>query len=233
MPIHLRAALGAYAPAVLCPGDPRRAQHVATTLLTDARLVNQERGLLGFTGTFEGRPLSVQSTGMGCPGALIVFEELVQHGARRLVRIGTCGGIQPGMGLGDLVVALAATPIDATTLSLTKGEPHAPTATWSLVRDAVARAEAAGLTTHVGPIVTSDLFYDDDRPARWAARGHLAIEMETAALYTMAALRGVEALTVLTVSDTILDGVFTRIDDDGLRSGVDRMALVAARTATN
>ena len=101
MPIHLRAEPGDYASAVLCPGDPRRAAYVAEHVLDDAKLVNEERGMLGFTGTFEGRPLSVQSTGMGCPSAAIVYEELIQLGATRLVRIGTCGALQPGMGMAE------------------------------------------------------------------------------------------------------------------------------------
>src|SRR5829696_2765585 len=99
MPIHLRAAPDDYAPAVLCPGDPRRASYIAETCFdAGARLVNEERGMLGYTGTFDGRPISVQSTGMGCPSAGIVYEELVQLGARRLIRVGTCGGL-PGRGL--------------------------------------------------------------------------------------------------------------------------------------
>ena len=108
MPIHLRAEPGSYAPAVLCPGDPRRAEYVAKTFFDDPVLVNEERGMLGFTGTFLGTPLSVQSTGMGCPSAAIVFEELIQLGAQRLIRIGTCGGLQPGMAFADTVVAMAA-----------------------------------------------------------------------------------------------------------------------------
>src|SRR5512147_1849071 len=112
MPIHVRAEPGDYAPAVLCPGDPKRAQYVAETFLDDAKLVNEERGMLGFTGTFRGTPLSVQSTGMGCPSAAIVFEELIQLGAQRLIRIGTCGGLQPGMAFADTVVAMAATAQD-------------------------------------------------------------------------------------------------------------------------
>src|SRR6188472_2307487 len=109
MPIHLRAASGDYAPAVLCPGDPRRAAYIAETFFDPGhRLVNEERGMLGFTGTFQGRAISVQSTGMGCPSAGIVFEELVQLGATRLIRVGTCGGLQPGMSIGDTVIAIAA-----------------------------------------------------------------------------------------------------------------------------
>src|SRR3954454_25025188 len=110
MPIHLRAEPGDYADAVLLPGDPLRAKYIADTYLDDVREVNGERGLLGFTGTFEGKPVSVQGTGMGCPGATIVFEELIQLGCTKLMRVGTCGGLQPSHALGDLIVALTAVP---------------------------------------------------------------------------------------------------------------------------
>src|SRR3954447_9440510 len=112
MPIHLRAEPGDYAPAVLLPGDPLRARRVAEELLTDARQVNGERGLLGYTGTHQGRPVSVQATGMGSPSAAIVIEELIMLGADRLIRIGTCGGLRPELGLGDIVIALSAVPAD-------------------------------------------------------------------------------------------------------------------------
>ena len=234
MPIHLRAEPGDYAPAVLCPGDPRRAAYIAETFLAGSRCVNEERGMLGFTGTFEGRPLSVQSTGMGCPSAAIVFEELIQLGAQRLVRVGTCGGLQPGMQMADTVVAVAATPEDRTVFTYTNGEPHAPTATWSLVEDAVRLTRERGTTVHVGPIVSSAVFYDPDptRFRRWRERGHLGVEMEAAVLYTIAAIRGIEALTILTVSDVIEGEESTRISDDELRRGVDAMMALACRVAT-
>ncbi|HEX6786934.1 MAG TPA: hypothetical protein VF076_07035, partial [Acidimicrobiales bacterium] len=152
MPIHLRAEPGDYAPAVLCPGDPRRARYIAETFFDPgARCVNEERGMLGYTGTFEGQPLSVQTTGMGCPSAAIVAEELIQLGARRLVRVGTVGGLQPSMQMADLVVAVAATPDDRTVFTYTDGEPHAPTATWTLVERAVGLAREQGAPLHVGP----------------------------------------------------------------------------------
>src|SRR6266508_3155015 len=137
MPIHLRAEPGDYAPAVLCPGDPRRAEYIAMSLFADARLVNEERGMLGFTGTFDGKPISVQTTGMGCPSASIVFEELVQLGCNRLIRVGTCGALQPGMNFADTLCALSAVPSHHTALTYTGGEAHAPTADWRLVEAAV------------------------------------------------------------------------------------------------
>ncbi len=234
-PIHLRAQPGDYAPAVLCPGDPRRAEYIAHTFFDSPKLVNEERGMLGFTGTFEGKPLSVQASGMGCPSAAIVYEELVMLGAERIIRVGTCGGLQPDMQMADVVIGLSATPQDRTATTYVDGEPHAPTADFALLEKAVAAARAEGLTCHVGPIVSSDVFYDRDtgRHARWADRGNLGVEMEAAVLYTIAALRKIAALTVLTVSDYLYTGKFERISDEELRVGVDRMTAVAARAAVS
>ena len=235
MPIHLRAEPGDYAPAVLCPGDPRRAEYVAEHVLDEAKLVNEERGMLGFTGTFEGRPLSVQSTGMGCPSAAIVYEELIQLGATRLLRIGTCGALQPGMGMADLVVAVASTPSDQTAMTYTGGEPHAPTADWRVVQAAVDIARQREMRVHVGPIVSSDVFYDPDRDRmrRWAERGHLGIEMEASVLFTIGALRKVSTGCLLTVSDTLYTEEIVRISDEDLKRGVDEMMALAARVATS
>src|SRR5919206_5250867 len=140
MPIHLRAEPGDYAEACLLPGDPLRAQYIAETYLDNPVQVNGERGMLGFTGEFEGRPVSVQATGMGCPSAAIVFEELVQLGVTKLMRVGTCGGLQPHHQLGDLIVALTAVPQDGTVQTYVR-EPHCPTADWGLVHGAVHAAK--------------------------------------------------------------------------------------------
>ena len=179
MPIHVRAEPGDYAEAVLLPGDPLRAKYIADTYLEDVKQVNEERGLLGYTGTWEGKPVSVQGTGMGCPGATIVFEELIQLGCTKLMRVGTCGGLQAHHALGDLIVALTAVPADSTAMHLVNGEPHCPTASWQLIHGAV----------HAG--------------------------------------------CLLTVSDIIVEGVFTRITDDELRAAVDRMTRVALATVTS
>ena len=233
MPIHLRAEPGDYAPAVLCPGDPRRAEYIAKTFFDAPRLVNEERGMLGFTGSFEGQPISVQATGMGCPSAAIVYEELVMLGAKRLIRVGTAGALQPTMQMGDVVIAVSSTPQDRTALNYVGGDPHAPTADWRLVEKALAAVREEGLRFHVGPIVSSDVFYDHDtsKHARWADRGHYAVEMEASVLYTIAALRKVSSLAVLAVSDYLYTGQFERIGDEELRQSVDRMTAVAARVA--
>lgn len=233
MPIHLRADPGDYADAVLLPGDPLRARYIAETYLDEPRQCNGERGLLGYTGTYKGTRVSVQGTGMGCPGATIVFEELVQLGCTKLLRVGTCGGLQARHHLGDLVVALSAIPADSTAIHLVGGEPHCPTASWSLVHEAVHIAKHRNQPLHVGPIVSSDLFYnpDEGQYARWAARGVLAVEMEAAALFTVGAIRGVAAACLLTVSDIVHGGVFTRIGDEELRAAVDRMTTLALDVA--
>ena len=178
MPIHIRAEPGQYAEACLLPGDPLRAKYIAETYFEDVEQRNSERGLLGYSGTYEGKPVSVQGTGMGCPGATIVFEELI-HGA-------------------------------------------------------VHAAKEIGQAMHVGPIVSSDVFYnpDEGQYERWSKRGVLAVEMEASALFTVGALRGVQAGCLLTVSDIVVEGEFKRITDDELRGAVDRMTQVALATVT-
>jgi DeoD family purine-nucleoside phosphorylase len=237
MPIHLRAEPGDYAENVLCPGDPNRATHIAETFFDPGyRQVNSERGMLGYTGTFEGQPISVQTTGMGCPSAGIVFEELAQLGARRFVRVGTCGGLLDGMKMGDTVIAMSATADDTTPLRYSGVSGFSPTATFGLVRSAADLAEAEGSTVHVGPIVTSGLFYDPDPTAfaKWKSTGHVGVEMEAAMMYTVAATHRIEALAMMTVSDVLGDdGSTVRISDDELRRGVDTMMHIACRVAVS
>ena len=234
MPIHIRAKPGEYADACLLPGDPLRAKYIAETFFDNAVLRNEERGMLGYTGEFEGKPVSVQATGMGCPSAAIVIEELVQLGVKRLLRVGTCGGLQPDMSLGDLIVAISAIPADQTAVHLIR-EPHVPTADWELVHGAVHAAKELGKPVRVGPIVSSDLFYnpDDQQYARWSSRGVLAVEMEAAVLFTLGALRGVKAGCLLTVSDVVVEGEFVRISDEEMRAAVDQMTELALRTVTS
>jgi 5'-methylthioadenosine phosphorylase/purine-nucleoside phosphorylase len=236
MAIHLRASSGDYAPAVLCPGDPRRATRIAETFFDPgARLVNEERGLLGYTGTFDGVPISVQTTGMGCPSAGIVFEELIMLGASRLLRVGTCGAIGDGMGMGDTVIGLAASCDDATPLRYAGMTGFAPAASFGLVEAAARLAGEGGATVHVGGIVSSGVFYDPD-PSKvplWKRIGILAIEMEAAMLYTVAAVKRVDALAICTVSDLVGEGTSERISDEELRRGVDEMLRLACRVATS
>jgi purine-nucleoside phosphorylase len=234
MPIHLRAEPGDYADACLLPGDPLRARYIAETFLSDVSEVNAERNLLGYTGIWDGKRVSVQGTGMGCPSAMIVFEELIRLGVTRLLRVGTCGGLQPDHALGDLIVAISAVAADSTATHLVGGEPHCPTASWELIHEAVHVAKQLGEPVRVGPIVSSDLFYnpDEGQYERWSKRGVLAVEMEAAALFTLAAIRGVHGGCLLTVSDIVVEGEFVRISDDELQTAVDRMTRIALDTAT-
>jgi DeoD family purine-nucleoside phosphorylase len=217
---------------VLLPGDPVRAAHIAERFLQSPRSVNDERGLLGFTGSYGGRPVSVQATGMGCPSTSIVVEELVTLGARNLLRVGTCGAYDARLGFGDLIVATAASAAAGTVSAYTRGLPYAPTAHFDVVHAAFHAAESRRIRPWVGPLVTSDVFYDPDRdqPARWAALGVLGVEMEAAALFTVAAMRGARAGCMVTVSDVLHGGDPERIGDAALRSGVDRMIGLALET---
>jgi DeoD family purine-nucleoside phosphorylase len=235
MPIHVRAEPGDYAEACLLPGDPLRAKYIAETFFDDPVQRNAERGMLGYTGTFEGKPVSVQATGMGCPSAAIVFEELVQLGVKRLLRVGTCGGLQPDMQLGDLIVAISAVASDRTVDKLVNFEPHTPTADFGLVHSAVHSAKELGKPVLVGPIVSSDLFYnpDEGQYERWSARGVLAVEMEASVIFTLGALRKVQAGCLLTVSDVVVEGEFVRISDEEMKAAVDQMTELALRTITS
>lgn len=230
-PIHIRAEPEDFAESVLLPGDPRRATYIAENFFDDPKLVTEERGMLGYTGTYEGERVSVQTTGMGCPSASIVTEELVQLGVKNFLRVGTCGGYADGMQLGDLVIATAATPQDGTVSALTQGTPYAPAPHFDLVHAAHHAAEDAGRRTFMGPIVSSDLFYDpeEDPRQKWSSLGVLAVEMEAAAIFTIAAMHGVRAGCLLTVSDTIGEEV-VRISDEDLKSAVDNMMTLALDT---
>ncbi|HLM33086.1 MAG TPA: hypothetical protein VK285_03375, partial [Gaiellaceae bacterium] len=152
----------------------------------------------------------------------------------RLLRVGTCGGLQPDLELGDLIVALSAVPADGTARHYTGGEPHAPTADWELIHGAVHAAKELDRRVRIGPIVSSDVFYDPDkgRAQRWSDRGILAVEMEAAVLFTVGALRKVQAGCLLTVSDVVVQGEFQRISDEDLRAAVDQMTELALATVT-
>jgi DeoD family purine-nucleoside phosphorylase len=228
----VRAEPGDFAESVLLPGDPRRAKYVAENFFEGAKLVTEERGMLGYTGTYKGEAVSIQATGMGCPSAAIVTEELIQLGARNLLRVGTCGGYHREMELGDLVIATAATAADGTVSSITRGLPYAPAAHFDVVHAAYHAAQK-GLRrrTFVGPIVTSDLFYDPtEEPATlWGNLGVLAVEMEAAAIFAIAAMRGVRAGCLLTVSNVIGERS-ARISDEGLQNAVNDMMTLALDT---
>jgi purine-nucleoside phosphorylase len=219
-PIHIRAN-AEVAERVLLPGDPGRALRLAQHLLAaPMQVLNTNRGLWGYTGTAsDGATLTIQSTGMGGPTTAIVAEELIMLGARRLVRVGTCGALADGLALGDVLVAGSSLCADGASQAL----------------GGVGRADAdpeltAALERVAGPartIASSDLFYDPDpeRARRWAADGAVAIEMEASTLFTLAQLRGVAAACLLTVSDVIAAG--TRIDDEALHAAELRLGDAA------
>jgi len=236
--IHLHAETGDYAPAVLLPGDPNRARRISERLdAGSVRQVNDNRGLLGFTGTFEGVPISVQTTGMGTPSLSIVVEELLRLGARQLLRVGTCGGIARGLKTGDLVVATAACPTDGTTATYLHGEAYAPAADFALTRMLVDAAERAGIGVRTGLVASVDVFYntDADYAQRWRDRGVLAFEMEASALFYLAARSGVQAGCLLVVSDVLDEEVGseeTYLAPEELAAAVDRMVDVALEAAT-
>ncbi len=230
--IHVRAEPGDFAESVLLPGDPRRAKYIAENFFEEARLVTEERWMLGYTGAYKGKPVSVQTTGMGCPSAAIVTEELIQLGAKNLLRVGTCGGYHPEMEPGDVVIATAAAPADGTVSSITRGLPYAPAAHFDLVHAAFHAAEGAGYKRFLGSIVSSDVFYDPEKDPRglWNSLGVLAVEMEAAAIFTLSAMRGVRAGCLLTVSNTIGLGEDERIEESALKNSVDDMLGLALET---
>ena len=236
--IHLHAETGDYAPAILLPGDPNRARRISERLDEGSvRQVNDNRGLLGFTGTFQGVPVSVQTTGMGTPSLSIVVEELLRLGARQLIRVGTCGGIAQGLKTGDLVVATAACPTDGATATYLHGEAYAPAADFGLTRTLVDSAGTAGIAVRTGLVASVDVFYnpDADYTQRWRDRGVLAFEMEASALFYLAARAGVQAACVLTVSDVLSEEVTSEesyLSPEDLAAAVDRMVDVALEAAT-
>ena len=236
--IHLRADEGDYAPLVLLPGDPNRARRISERFEPGStRQVNEHRGLLGYTGSYSGVPVSVQTTGMGTPSLSIVVEELLRLGAKRLIRVGTCGGIAGGLRTGDLVIATAACPVDGATATYLHGEPYAPAADFALTRALVDAAGAAGVEARTGLVASVDVFYntDDDYAKRWRERGVLAFEMEASALFFLAARAGVPAACALTVSDVLSEEVTTEesyLPLDELDRAIDRMIEVALVAGT-
>ena len=237
--LHLHAEVGDYAPLVLLPGDPKRATRIASRFDGGieggvTRLVNDNRGMLGYTGTYEGRPVSVQSTGMGTPSISIVVEELLRLGVKRLLRVGTCGAVAPGLRTGELVIASSAAPTDGATQTYLHGEAYAPTADFALTHALFHAAEEVGIPARVGPVASVDVFYnpDADYAPRWRDRGVLGFEMEASALFYLAARAGVQAACLLVVSDVLSEEVTSEesyLAPDELAAAVERMIEVALR----
>ncbi|MDT3767763.1 purine-nucleoside phosphorylase [Gleimia hominis] len=202
---HIAAERGDFAPAVLMPGDPLRAKRIAETVLEDARQVNNVRGMLAYTGTVDGKPLSVMGSGMGQPSITIYATELFsQFDVERIIRVGTCGGLSPKVKVGDVVIGVGAHTESAMNVPRLPGVHFSAVASYNLV---AAAAQRAGANAHVGTIISRDHFYltPEGQNERLARYGVLGVEMEAAALYGVAAEFDKEALAVLTVSDNLLD----------------------------
>ena len=228
MTIHIGARPGEIAPVVHPPGDPLRAQLGAEQLLTGAVRYNEIRNAYGYTGRYRDRPVSVPSTGMGMPSCSIYVHELLDsYGARVLIRIGTCGALHRDLSIGDVVLAMSASTDSAMNRPRFLDADFAPTADFDLLRRAHELAAAHDRPARVGPVLTTDTFYmeREDWWTVWARHGVLAAEMETAALYTLAARFGARALSILTVSDNIVTGVHSSAEDR--QTGFARMAQLA------
>lgn len=207
MSIHIGAKPGEIAETVLMPGDPYRAKWAAETFLKDVVCINQVRGMLGFTGTWNGHRVTIQGSGMGMPSLSIYANELIHdYGAKSLIRIGSAGAMQHHVKVRDIVIAMTASTISTPSRGFFRDLSFAPCADFALLEKAVAAARAKGTPTHVGGIYSADVFYDErpDLNEMMTRHGVLAVEMEAAELYTVAARHGIRALAVLTVSDHLL-----------------------------
>ncbi len=209
MTIHIGATPGEIAETVLMPGDPYRAKWAAETFLSDPVCVNEVRGMLGYTGTWNGHRVTIHGSGMGMPSLSIYANELIRdYGAKTLIRIGSCGGMQDKVKIRDVILAMTASSISTPSRGIFKELNFAPCADWSLLSAAAQAAEAKGTTTHVGGIYSADVFYDErpDLNEQMTRHGILGVEMEAAELYNVALRHGVRALAVLTVSDHLITG---------------------------
>ena len=226
---HIRAEPGDFAPLVLMPGDPRRARRIADEFLDDARLVTEVRGILGFTGTHEGRAVSVLASGMGGPSIAIYATELARfYGVTRIIRVGTAGGLQPGVPLGTVVAASVAHTDSAMTANWVPGVTLGAAPAFPLLRAAVEAAEREGLALRVGPVFSSDTFYADEPSTGLARFGTLAVEMEAATLYAVGAKEGIETLALVTVTDDLTTGEHLSSDERETGFGAAaRLALAA------
>lgn len=205
---HNHAKPGDYAEAVLLPGDPLRAKWIAETFFENPRQVNSVRNCLGFTGTWQGKPISVQATGMGQPSLSIYVHELINvYGVKTLIRVGTCGGLNARVKVRDLVLAQAATTDSGIVKDRFGPYNFAPIADFGLLRAAAAKAEQKGMRFHAGNMLSSDIFYHADGFAGYHTlpqHGVIGVEMEAAALYTLAARFDVRALTICTMTDCLI-----------------------------
>ncbi len=216
MSIHIGAKKGEIAESVLLPGDPMRAKWIAETFLKDSFCYNDVRGMLGYTGTFNGKPVSVQGTGMGIPSALIYCHELINdYGVKNLIRVGTAGSYQPDVKLRDIVIAMAASSTSGINNTRFINADYSPTANFELFMKAAQYAQKHNIPIKAGNVLSADEFYGDDLESykKWAKFGVLCVEMEAAGLYTIAAKFNVKALAILTISDSLVTKKETTADE--------------------
>lgn len=212
MSLHIGAQPHEIAETVLISGDPLRAKNIAETMLTEVHCYNQVRGMLGFTGYYEGKRVSVQGTGMGIPSTAIYAHELIhEYGVKKLIRVGTCGAIQPQLQLGELILAEAAYTDSGTNQLYFNDPDYLSQAPAQLLQQATETAARLGIAAQKGPVFSTDTFYHPDlnRWEKWIKQGVLAVEMETSIIYTLAALNQIQALSILSVSDNIVTGTLT------------------------
>jgi len=216
MSIHIGAKENEIASTVLLPGDPLRAKFIAENMLENAVCYNEVRGMYGFTGTYKGKKVSVQGTGMGIPSISIYANELItSYNVKKLIRIGTCGSINADVKVRDVILAMSACTDSSINKIRFKGMDFAPTASFELLKNAYDAAKELNIAPKVGSVLTSDTFYGDEEDSWkiWAKFGVQAVEMETAGLYTLAAKYGVDALSILTVSDSLVTGELTTAEE--------------------
>lgn len=207
MSVHINAKKGEVAESVLLPGDPMRAKWIADYFLENVIKYNDVRGMLGYTGTYKGKTVSVQGTGMGTPSTLIYAHELInEFGVKNLIRVGSAGSYQKEVKIRDIVIAMAASTNSGLNTIRFNGADYAPTASFNLFQKAIKVAEQKGIAIKAGNILSSDEFYADDFNdfKKWADYGVLCVEMETNGLYTVAAKHNVNALSILTISDSLV-----------------------------
>ena len=229
---HIKAEKGDFAKTILMPGDPLRAKHIAENFLTDAVLVNNVRGIQGYTGTWKGVPVSVMASGMGMPSMGIYSYELFNFfDVENIIRVGSAGSMQKEVQLRELIIAMSASTDSNYMAQYNLPGIYAPTASFELITKAVKSAEEKGLVYHVGNVLSSDTFYGDDPEGnvKWRKMGVMCVEMKSAALYMNAARAGKNALTILTVSDSLITGEAT--DSDERQTGFNNMIRVALDVA--
>ena len=233
MSLHIEAKRGEIAETILLPGDPLRAKFVAENYLKDAVCYNKVRNIFGYTGTYKGKRISVQGTGMGIPSISIYATELIKdYGVKNLIRIGSCGAIKPEINLRDIILAEGASTDSQTNKLVFGGADFAAIANFELLLKAYNIVKEKKMNVHVGNVLSSDIFYSDDPNfwKIWAKYGVLAIDMEATALYSIAAKFGVNALTILTVSDQIVRGEATTSEER--QTGFSKMIEIALEVVT-